>query len=203
MSRVETFGVLLAGGRGERLAAGVPKALVRCAGRTLLERARAVLDVLCDTFVVMAPADMLLPLTAGERLDDAPGMAGPLPAMIAALRSLDHDEALVLAVDLPLLDAGALTRLRARRGDALAVVARPGGVAQPLAAWYSGRAHERLGAALASGERAVTAAVERLSPVFVDDAELARWPGGSEAWLNVNTPDELASAESRLLAERR
>ncbi len=203
MSRVRRFGVLLAGGRGERLGASVPKALVSCAGLTLLERAHSVLEASCDEYVVTAPAGMLLPLGAGERLDDPPWESGPLPAMIAALRSREHDEALVLAVDLPLLDADALARLRARRGTALAAIARPGGVAQPLAAWYSGHAHERLGAELATGERAVTAAVERLSPVHVDDEELSRWPGGREAWLNVNTPDELALAESRLLARRR
>jgi molybdopterin-guanine dinucleotide biosynthesis protein A len=200
---MRTLGVLLAGGRGERLGAGVPKALVMCAGRTLLERSRALLATLCDEFIVMAPADMLLPLSAGERMDDAPGNAGPLPAMIAGLRSRDHDEALVLAVDLPLLDVDALTRLRARRGESLAAVARPGGVAQPLAAWYSDRAHERLGAELAAGERAVTVAVERLSPVHVDDAALSQWPGGREAWLNVNTSEELAFAEAKLLAARR
>ena len=35
----ETLGVLLAGGRGSRLAHGVPKALVRVGGLTLFERA--------------------------------------------------------------------------------------------------------------------------------------------------------------------
>ena len=203
MTPARTLGILLAGGRGERLGAGVPKALVPCAGLTLLERARILLVALCDELVVMAPADMLLPLAAGERFDDPPGIAGPLPAMVAGLRTREHDEALVLAVDLPLLDVDVLVRLRNRRGDALAAVARPGGVAQPLAAWYSGRAHERLGAELAAGESSVTAAVERLAPVFVDDAELAEWPGGSEAWLNVNTPDELQDAEARLRAKWR
>ena len=186
-----------------RLGASVPKALVMCAGRTLLDRARSVVDALCDSFVVVAPAGMLLPLGAGEHFDDPPGIAGPLPAMIAGLRSRAHDEALVLAVDLPLLDADALARLRARRGDDLAAIARPEGVAQPLAAWYSGRAHEHLGAALAAGEQSVIRAVERMAPVFVEDAELAEWPGGREAWLNVNTSGELAAAEARLLARQR
>lgn len=198
-----TLGVLLAGGLGSRLGAGVPKALVECAGLTLLERARYVIEEACEEFVVVAPADMLLPVSTQERLDDPPGSAGPLPAMIAALRSRQHDEALVLAVDLPLLDVETLTRLRARRADALAVVPRPGGVAQPLAAWYSGSARIRLAAEVLAGERSVTAAVERLSPVYVEDDELSGWPGGREAWRNVNTREELAAAEARLLARRR
>jgi molybdopterin-guanine dinucleotide biosynthesis protein A len=198
-----SLGVLLAGGRGSRLGAGVPKALVRCAGLTLLERARYVVEEVCDTFVVLAPAEMLLPVSTEERLDDPPGSAGPLPAMVAGLRSREHDEALVLAIDLPLLDADALTRLRERRGDALAAIARPGGVVQPLAAWYSGSAHIRLAADVLAGERSVTAAVDRLSPVHVEDDELSLWPGGREAWLNVNTREELAAAEARLLAKQR
>lgn len=198
-----TLGVLLAGGRGSRLGAAVPKALVSCAGLTLLERARHVLEEVCDEFVVVAPADMLLPVTTQERIDDPPGSAGPLPAMIAGLRSREHDEAVVLAVDLPLLDADSLTRLHARRGDALAVVARPGGLAQPLAAWYSGSARIRLAAEALAGERSVTAVVERLSPVYVEDDELSGWAGGREAWSNVNTREELAAAEARLLARQR
>jgi molybdopterin-guanine dinucleotide biosynthesis protein A len=198
-----TLGVLLAGGRGERLGAGVPKALVACAGRTLLERARAVLDALCDVVVVVAPGVMDLPVPMADRVDDPPGRGGPLPAVVAGLRARPHDEAFVLAVDLPLMEVSALTRLRDRRGSALAVVPRPGGVAQPLAAWYSGRACDLLAIEVEAGERSVTKAVDLLSPVWVEDAELVTWPGGREAWTNVNTREELAMAETRLAAEQR
>lgn len=195
--------MLLAGGRGERLGAGVPKALVPCAGRTLLDRAHAVLAALCDIVVVVAPGVMDLPIAMADRVDDPPGRGGPLPAVVAGLRAREHDEAFVLAVDLPLMEVAALTRLRDRRGNGHAVVPRPGGVAQPLAAWYSGRARDLLAIEVEAGERSVTTAVELLSPVWVEDAELVTWPGGREAWWNVNTREELELAESRLVAERR
>jgi molybdopterin-guanine dinucleotide biosynthesis protein A len=198
-----TLGVLLAGGRGERLGAGVPKALVPCAGRTLLERAHAVLAAVCDVVVVVAPGVMDLPVAAADRVDDPPGRGGPLPALVAGLRARVHDEAFVLAVDLPLMEVAALARLRDRGFDAQAVVPRPGGVAQPLAAWYSGRARDLLAIEAEAGERSVTAAVGILSPLWVDDVELVTWPGGREAWMNVNTRAELAVAEERLLAEQR
>lgn len=200
---MSVLGVLLAGGRGERLGAGVPKALVPCAGRTLLERAHAVLDAVCDVVVVVAPGVMDLPIAVSDRVDDPAGRGGPLPAVVAGLRAREHDEAFVLAVDLPLMEVSALTRLRDRRGNALAVVPRPGGVAQPLAAWYSGRARDLLAIEVEAGERSVTAAVALLSPVWVEDAELVTWPGGREAWSNVNTREELAMAEARLAAEQR
>jgi len=230
-----TLGVLLAGGRGARLGAGVPKALVPCAGRTLLERARERLAALCDRVVVVAPAGMVLPVEPSVRVGDRPGARGPLAAMLAGLSARPFGEALVLAVDLPLVSVEALGRLRALRGDAAAIVPRPSlvlhrregaeadagrdtpagedpgaadvvasparALAQPLAAWYSAGAVPVLEEAYREGVRSVNEAVARLAPRFVEDRDLVRWPGGREAWWNVNTRDELEWAEARLLRE--
>src|SRR5262249_32784657 len=64
---MRTLGVLLAGGRGTRLGAGIPKALVVCGGRTLLARALATLDTLGDAVVVVAPRGLELPVPPGQR----------------------------------------------------------------------------------------------------------------------------------------
>jgi molybdopterin-guanine dinucleotide biosynthesis protein A len=199
---LKTLGVLLAGGRGRRLGAGIPKALVPCGGRTLLARAQATLDALCDTVVVVAPHELDLPGASAVRIDDPPGALGPLAAMIAGLGSQAFDEALVLAVDLPLVTASALAALRALRGDALAVIAAPGSLPQPLAAWYASGAHAALEAALASGERSVIAACHALSPRLVGDDELATIPEGEGFQWNVNTLEELERAERMLSARR-
>ena len=197
-----TLGVLLAGGRGTRLGAGTPKALVPCGGHTLLARAMATLEALCDTVVVVAPRELELPLPRSTRVDDPPGARGPLAAMVAGLGARAFDEALVLAVDLPLVTATALAALRALRGDALAVIAAPNSLPQPLAAWYASGARAILEAALASGERSVIAATRTLPPRLVGDEELAAIPEGEGFQWNVNTLEELERAE-RLLAARR
>src|SRR5262245_26049349 len=147
---MRTLGVLLAGGRGTRLGAGIPKALVVCGGRTLLARALETLDALCDDVVVAAPRELELPVPRARRVDDAAGGQGPLAAMVGALGARTFEEALVLAVDLPLVPAAALTALRALRGDALAVMAAPAGLPQPLAAWYASAARETLARAHAA-----------------------------------------------------
>ncbi len=200
---MRTLGVLLAGGRGTRLGAGLPKALVVCGGRTLLARARATLGSLCDPVVVVAPRELELPVPRAERVDDPPGARGPLSAMLAGLGSRPFDEALVLAVDLPLVTAGALSALRALRGDALAVLAAPNDLPQPLAAWYASGARDFLEAAARSGERSVIAACRTLVPRLVPDAELASIPGGGGFQWNVNTSEELAQAERALAAAPR
>ncbi len=194
---MRALGVLLAGGRGTRMTGDEPKALALCAGRTLLERSHATLAALCDEVVVVAPASMALPVADSMRVADL-GVAGPLAALIQGLGSRACDEALVLAVDLPLVLPAMLASLRSLRGTALAVVPRPGGVPQPLAAWYDSHALAALASSLASGERSVIRAVATLSPVWVDDDELASLPGGLAAWLNVNTRDDLVLAAQRL-----
>jgi molybdopterin-guanine dinucleotide biosynthesis protein A len=197
---VRTLGVLLAGGRGTRLAAGVPKALVPCAGRTLLARGRATLEALCDRVVVVAPRDLELPVSPADRVDDPPEARGPLAAMIAGLASRPFDEALVFAVDLPLVTARALAALRTLRGDHLAVVAAPKSQPQPLAAWYASGAPAGLEAAMRSGERSVIAACRTLGPRLVGDAELATIPEGGGFQWNVNTSEDLTRVERMLAA---
>ena len=197
---MRVLGVLLAGGRGTRLGAGVPKALAICGGRTLLARARATLGMLCDTVVVVAPRDMELPVPRADRVDDPPGAHGPLAAMLAGLDARAFDEALVLAVDLPLVTARALLGLRALRGDALAVLPAPNALPQPLAAWYASGARGGFAAALESGERSVIAACATLNPRLVGDEELAAIPEGGGFQWNVNTLEDLARAERMLAA---
>jgi molybdopterin-guanine dinucleotide biosynthesis protein A len=201
-ARVRTLGVLLAGGAGRRLGAPVPKALAVCDGHTLLERALRTLAALTDAVVVVAPAEMALPVGAATRVDDPPGEQGPLAALVAGLAARAHDEALVLAVDLPRLEAATLDALRARRGDARAVLAAPHGVPQPLAAWCGPGCAESLAAAFVRGERSVTRALLALEPRIVEGADLDALPGGPDAFANVNTPADLALAERALAARR-
>ena len=197
---MRTLGVLLAGGQGKRLGGVTAKALVMCAGRTLLERGLSTLTSLCDSVVVVAPQAMTLPVDAACRVADPADAAGPLAGLVAGLGARPFDEALVLAVDMPLLSPATLTALRSLRGEATAVLAAPGGITQPLAAWYTARAFATLAVALASGERSPTRAVFAMQPAIIGDDVLATLPGGLDAWLNVNTRAELDEAERRLAA---
>src|SRR5437763_13843367 len=134
---MRTLGILLAGGQGKRLGDKSPKALAECAGRTLLERALETLNALCDHTLVVPPAAMTLPVDAAIRIDDPEDDAGPLGGLVTGLAARAFDEAIVLAVDLPLLTHATLSALRALRGDAPAILPAPADVPQPLAAWYT------------------------------------------------------------------
>lgn len=203
-----TLGVLVAGGAGSRLGLGVPKALARLGGVTLLERATAILAPVCDEIVVTAPAGLPLALPAlppaarggrpPRRIDDAAGAEGPLAGIVAGLAAGGFERAIVLGVDLPFAEPAALASLAARLGVHDAVVPVPGGFAQPLAAAYAPPARAILAASLAAGERSPSRALAALDVLRLTDEALAGLAGGIEGFFNLNTRADLEEAERRL-----
>ena len=204
-----TLGVLVAGGAGARLGAGVPKALATLGGITLLERGVATLASVCDQVAVATPAtlDFRIPLrlrtTCGaspRRVDDRPGPSGPLAGIVAGLSAMPFERALVLGVDFPLIEPAFLVALLDRLEGYAAVVPAPGGIAQPLAAAYAPVAAEILASCHAAGEGAPSRALGSLAVRRLDDAELERMPGGTACLFNLNTAADRAEAERRLSA---
>ena len=198
MARV--LGILLAGGRGERLGLGTPKALVTLGGRTLLDRALATLRLCCDEVVVCAPASLALPIGTALRVDDPLPGEGPLVALVAGLRSRPFERAVALGVDLPFVGVCELAVVCASPMGAPAFVPAPGGRPQPLAAAYAPGAIAPLAAAVERGERALVPAVLALPARIVADAELIAVLGSTDAWFNLNTPADLAFAERCIAA---
>lgn len=193
-----SVGLLIAGGRGERLALGVPKALAVLAGRTLLARAHAVLREVCDEVRVVAPAALALPLPDSERIADRLPGEGPLAALVTGLAAFPGRGAVVLGVDLPFVGARALRAIAGAIGDAPACVPCPGGRPQPLAAVFAAAALAPLAARLAAGERALVRAVGELGARELDDDALARLGLEPGTFENLNTPADFAAAERRL-----
>lgn len=212
---MRVLGILLAGGRGERLNAGMPKAAVTLGGVTLLQRAVNTLSDLCNTVSVVAPAGMELPAIAEgrvpvTRVDDPPGDTGPLGALVAATAQFTCIEAIVMGVDMPFVTASTLRVMdqyfhgfRSMPDGPIACVPAPGGVMQPMVSLLHATALPRLRRCYEDGERSVAAAIAALSPLVLDDMHLARLPGGVEAFANVNTPEDLAKAEARVRAGAR
>lgn len=168
--------------------------MVELGGETLLARARRTLDTVCDEVVVCAPVEVAITLGIEGMIRDAEGGSGPLAGIVAGLASRPYDRAIVMGVDFPLMRPGTLVALLDRLDDHDAAIAEPGGVPQPLAAAYGRNAAAKLAAEWERGERSILAASRRMDTRWVDDAELREVEGGKEAFLNVNTPDDLEQA---------
>jgi molybdenum cofactor guanylyltransferase len=204
---------VLAGGRSSRM--GQDKALLRLAGRSLIEHA---LDKLRALPLCAAPriagAHADLSSYAPVVPDLHPG-CGPLSGMEAALASTTHPLNFFLPVDLPLLPAQFLNwmLLRAETTGASVTVPRVNGLPQPLCAIYHRKLMLPIRASLLAGNykvmSVVTAAIPASETIDIFDVEtvasanqelhgwcslpLFRW------FHNCNTPEDMAAIENALV----
>lgn len=181
--------VVLAGGRSTRM--GCDKAgLPHPAGCSLLERQITLIDAL-------SPAEKFLSLRDDQpdsparpsdwRITRDTGEAGPLGGIVAALEACTAPRLLVLAVDLPAMDAPTLRNLLA--------FPSPGGVVprgdegyEPLAAVYSRAWLPAAATAMAAGRFAL----QRLLDDAVATGTFAVVPAvPGPIWSNWNEPDDL------------
>lgn len=184
------YGLVLAGGRSTRM--GRDKAALEIGGRAQLARAFDLLAPLTARCFVSVREDQKDdPLRAAfPQVVDLPGLpAGPAGGIIAAQRAHPGVAWLVVACDLPLLDAGTLQHLIARRHPARAAIAYRSshdGLPEPLCAIWEPSTAGPLAAAVAAG---------RLCPrkfLLQSDTLLLDLPR-PESLENVNTPAELAA----------
>src|SRR3954452_7778659 len=116
-------GAVLAGGLGRRI--GGDKAIVELEGRALVHYPLEALHEVCDDVVVVAKRDTMLPPLAGAAdlwiEPDEP--RHPLAGVVHALRVGRRRRVVVVAVDLPLIDAATLRCIAGTDRCGAAVVA--------------------------------------------------------------------------------
>jgi len=165
MADLDLTGIVLVGGASTRF--GSPKALARLGADTLAERAWRVLGEVCAERVAVGAVDGLPFPTVPDP------QTGPVAAIAAGLRAATREVAVVIPVDMPLLNADALRTLAGACRDA--AVGQQG----PLPCAVVRRALP----AFERGERRLRFVLNTLdtSRVRLDELVLA----------NVNTPEEL------------
>lgn len=193
---------IFAGGRATRLG-GVNKALLEVGGQPIIHRQLGELGPLADERLVLANDDALRGLEAqGVRLVlDAEPHAGVLPALANGLAAASGRLCLAVACDMPFASRPVFERLlRLQEAeDADVVIPRAGPYLEPMHAVY--RRAPVLAAlhdALARGERRMVGyfGAVRVREVPADELAAAGLEAAaSRAFFNVNTPDDLASAQ--------
>lgn len=208
----EAAGFVLAGGMSTRM--GADKALVQLAGQPLIAHAIGALDEIGHTASIAgarAGAHTELERFAAVIPDELAGL-GPLGGICAALTSTQARWSVFLSIDLPLLPASlpACLLRRAQVTDAAVTLCSVGGFTQTFPAVVGRSALPLLRAELDAGRSGCFAAFRMTAtalgrPLAVVATEtLAQCgqvhdPRGlpTALWfLNVNTPRDLARAES-------
>lgn len=213
-------GVILAGGGATRYG-GLPKGLERVGGERIIDRVATALRAVTDDLLLIANDAGAAAWLPGVRVAaDVRAGEGALGGLHAALTHARGDIVLV-AWDMPFVSAALLAALRARgegaahgdatHGDAArdavdAVLPESDGSrrgVEPLCAWYSSRCLPAITAALEAGDRRVIAFHGAVRTVRFGLDEVRAFGDATRLFANVNTPAELAWAESNaaLVAE--
>ncbi len=191
------IGIILAGGRATRLGGG-DKGLRLVGGSPILDRVLATIRPQCEQVVVNAPGDSFarfgLPLVD----DDLPGNLGPLAGVLAGLDHVaraypDAPFAVTVPTDTPFLPRDLVARLQDKRvaDRAEIVCACSNGSTHPtVALWSVALRHELRRILVVEGVRRIHDVLVRHAVAYVT------WPHEPvDPFFNVNTPEDLATAE--------
>jgi len=186
-------GLVLAGGRSTRMQRD--KATLEVGGETQLARAvRLVGEHVEETFVsVRADQCSEAERARWPQVVDRLADVGPAAGILAALETRPDHAWLVVAVDLPLLDAATLGRLVAQRDPALLATAYRSpddGLPEPLCAIWEPASREPLASFLAGGRSCPRKFLLMHAARLLDLA-------APDALANVNTPADYAAVLAR------
>jgi molybdopterin-guanine dinucleotide biosynthesis protein A len=150
------YGLVLAGGRSSRM--HTDKAALSYHGRSqLTEAMRLVTPLVARAFVSVRADQVDDPLRADfAQIIDREANMGPIAGIMAAQQQFPDVAWLVIACDLPFLDAGTLAHLLAARDparDATAFLSSHDGLPEPLCAIYEPASAKTLAAYLHEGRQ--------------------------------------------------
>lgn len=187
-------GLVLAGGRGSRMG-GRDKGLVQFRGRPMLEHVLAALRPQVDEVLISANRHLDWYRSHGPRVvpDRAQRFEGPLAGIAAGLREAHTPGVVVVPCDGPFVPPDLVRRLRGASeaaGGSVIAAAHDGERLQPTFAFLPASVAGALDAYLAAGHRKVAGFYAATGYVAADFSDCP------EAFVNVNTPDDVARAEA-------
>ena len=196
-------GVVVAGGRSVRMG-GREKAVVDVAGTPLIRRVADGLTPAVEELVVNCRADQREAI-AGALSGLAPTFAldtesdrGPVAGIATGLEATDAAYAVVVACDLPFLDTALVEYLFERAAGNDAAVPKPDDWFEPLHAVYRPEPMaEACRDALVEGDVRIIEPLFSLEYEVVERTALVAH-GSLDSFESVDTPADLADAESRL-----
>jgi molybdopterin-guanine dinucleotide biosynthesis protein A len=192
--RRRATGIVLAGGRSVRM--GADKATLEISEQSLLSRVVKAVSLVCSEVIIVGGEQRLADGFGPEVrwVSDPPGSAGPLAGVTAGLQAGRHDACLVVACDMPFLNAALLRHLVHRLETFDAVVPISRGVPQYLHAAYSRSAAATAQTLLRLKARSVHELVVRLRVLHLSEKHCTRLDPGGLSCFNMNTPADLALA---------
>jgi molybdopterin-guanine dinucleotide biosynthesis protein A len=125
---------------------------------------------------------------------------GSLGGIYSGLEAAAGDAALCVACDMPFLAPPLLAHLARRASEADVVIPEVAGELQPLHAVYGKACLPAMERQLRGGRLKITGFFGEVRVLRVPEAEVARLADPELAFMNLNTPEDLARARARWVA---
>lgn len=204
-------GIVVAGGKSRRL--GQDKRRLRLwgdPGPTLLEHTLGLIAPFCSERLVVLNDGDDWPQLAARRVPDLIADAGALGGIYSGLSACQSDYALVVAADMPLLQAELIQLLTDQPRDYQALVPRAqqhGSTRnrfdlEPLLAIYARSALPVMEAMLKAGERRISDLFPQLQTRIVEPELWSTVDPSGRSFRNINRPEELELVQSELGAAK-
>jgi molybdopterin-guanine dinucleotide biosynthesis protein A len=123
---------------------------------------------------------------------------GSLGGIYSGLSSVNCDRCLVVACDMPFLNAGLLAYMASLAAEADVVIPRVRDNLEPLHAIYSAACLPHMKALLDRNNLKIIDFFPQVRVRYVEAAEIARWDPSMRSFMNINTPGDLEKARSYL-----
>ncbi len=180
---------ILIGGQSSRM--GQAKHLIKHpSGKTWLEETVQSLAPYVENIVIAGKGDVPVSLSHVKRIDDYPGVVGPLAGIIGATTIYPDVSWLLIACDMPLVTEKAIKWLcDKRRIECLAIVPKQQGgkgFVEPLFACYESQCGILFQKIIADGSLKISD-VCNYEGVCVERVPLEM----EQSWTNVNTPQDV------------
>ncbi len=189
-------GVLLAGGNSSRM--GRNKALMSLAGHRLVDRVLAVLRGIFDDLLMVTNSPDLYADLGVRMVPDLVADKGALGGIHSAIHHAATPHCLVVACDMPFLNAAVLRYLAEQRAGCDVVVPSLHGKPQPLHAVYGKACLQPIARRLGTDRLHVVGFFPDVRVREVTAKELAGFDPDGLSFRNLNTPEEFAAAARRL-----
>ena len=177
---------------------GQPKALLELGGRRIIERVLDAIRPVVDDVLVVTNTPELYAFLGLPMVADVYPDHGSLGGIYSGLAAAAGDVAFTVACDMPFVHPEVARLVVARAGEADVVVPRVGDQLETLHAAYARPCLPHIEARLRTGRLKIVGFFADVRVVEIPEADVARWRAPDVAFMNVNTPEELARA--RVLA---
>lgn len=189
-----------AGGKSTRM--GQDKAFVLLHGKPLIQHViERVQQLNADELFIVANSDQYAALSLPVYADKVENK-GPLGGIVSALEYARNDNVLVVACDMPFLDAGLLAYLAAQlHPPTQAVVPRLHGIPQGLHALYHRSCLPTMQQCLNANMLRLSDVFAKLQVLYLDEPDYQHLDANGRSFTNLNTPAELIAAFNHLPLE--